>query len=261
MRFGPLDTETSSFQERGFVLLWLFELGARGLPDVEEHRLAALPERGMEVQVRAVKREGRFPVEKWAVDYRAALRFQRGLAWRARNTAIRIRRRAGPVGDKIHRQAIAVDRGSLVVVRTADFENQLSWAECSVRLQRAGINVHTSDARAIRTKVQCGDPGHLIFEDKWTRLPEARIDSSADVYRLLPTTRAEILAFVLPVRDVDIVPSERQNAVCVGRLAVTVEEHPVPIDGDERLAFGRGEKPREEAQQAIGTKSRNSVEG
>ena len=33
------------------------EFGARGLPDVEECRLTALPECGVEVQLRAVKRE------------------------------------------------------------------------------------------------------------------------------------------------------------------------------------------------------------
>jgi len=44
----------------------------RGLPDIEERRLTALPERGVEVQLRAVKREGRPPIEKWTVDRRAA---------------------------------------------------------------------------------------------------------------------------------------------------------------------------------------------
>jgi len=48
------------------------EFCPRGLPDVEELRLTALPERGVEVQLRAVKREGRPRIEKWAVDYRAA---------------------------------------------------------------------------------------------------------------------------------------------------------------------------------------------
>jgi len=43
----------------------MLELGARGLPDVEELRLTALPERGVEVQLRAVKREGRLPIVKW----------------------------------------------------------------------------------------------------------------------------------------------------------------------------------------------------
>src|SRR2546429_2749556 len=110
-----------------------------------------------------------------------------------------------------------------------------------VRLQRAGVNVGTStQAWATRVKVQRGDPGHLILEDEWRGLSEARINSSANIYRFLPATRAEILAFVLPVGDVDIVQPERQNAVCVGRLSVTVEVHPVPVDGDERLAFGRG---------------------
>ena len=237
----------------------------RGLPDIEERRLTALPERGVEVQLRAVKREGRFPVEKWAVDYGAALRLihrvqvsrrspwirgtcpsrdpdvHGGLAWRARHAAIGIRRRTGSVGGKVHLQAVAADRGILVVVCAADFENQLRWAECSVRLQRAGVNVGTStQAWATRVKVQRGDPGHLILEDEWRGFSGARINSSANVYRLLPATRAEIFAFVLPVSDVDIVQPEWQNAVCVGRLAVTVEVHPVPIDGDERLALGRG---------------------
>src|SRR5205814_5877004 len=92
-----------------------------------EYRLAALPERGVEVQLRAVKREGRFPVEKWAVDYGAALRLihrvqvsrrspwirgtcpsrdpdvHGGLAWRARHAAIGIRRRTGSEAKNISR--------------------------------------------------------------------------------------------------------------------------------------------------------------
>src|SRR2546427_11394388 len=123
------------------------EFGARGLPDIKELRLTALPECGVEVQLRAVKREGRLPIEKWAVDYRAAQRLvnrvqvhgrspvirgtcssrdpdvRGGLAWRARYTAIGIRRRVGPVGGKVHLQAVAADGGILVVVCAAHFEN------------------------------------------------------------------------------------------------------------------------------------------
>src|SRR5437016_2896102 len=48
------------------------EFPTRALPDVEELRLTAMPMRGVELQLRAVKRERRVPIDKWAVDYRAA---------------------------------------------------------------------------------------------------------------------------------------------------------------------------------------------
>src|SRR5712692_7067250 len=177
---------------------------------------------GVEVERRAVCRDGRCAVVERGVDRRAEIHWcgpnilRRGPG---RDPEVGATKSAWAVRRDEHLQAVAPDVGAAIRVRATHLAHEDTWTERAIFTDAARIDIRPSQLAGLPHKVECGRSGPIVLEVVRTAFANRCVDGAAQVHGRLP---AQVIPCVLPTRYVQISAAAPTRAIAVEEEAVSV---------------------------------------